>query len=69
VLAGLAWPSYSWRDWTALAFLGAVCVEVTQAVLLSGRQATFSDVVANTAGALVGAVLIQMVRPMLRTKA
>ena len=68
VLGGLVWPSLSWRDWTALAFLAAVCVETVQALLLPGRQATFSDVVANTAGALAGAVLIAVIRPMLRTQ-
>ncbi len=31
-------------------------VEMVQAVLLPARSATFKDVVANTSGALVGAV-------------
>ena len=35
--------------------------ELVQAVLLSGRQASFSDVVANTLGALLGAVIGKLV--------
>ena len=71
-LASLSWPAWSWRDWTAAGFLGAVAVELTQGLLLPDRQAAFSDIVANTAGALVGAVVgalvVALVRPMLRTR-
>ena len=71
-LASLSWPSWSWRDWTAAGFLVAVAVELAQGLLLPGRQAAFSDIVANTAGALagalVGALVVALVRPMLRTK-
>ena len=38
-------------------FLGAMAVELAQGLLLPGRQASFSDVVANGAGALLGALL------------
>ncbi len=54
-------PSWSWRDWTALGFVVSCAVELVQLVLLSGRQASFSDVVANTLGAFVGAVLGRLV--------
>jgi VanZ like protein len=54
-------PSWTWRDWTALGFLVSGAVELVQAVLLSGRQASFSDVVANTLGALLGAVVGKLV--------
>ena len=71
-LASLSWPAWSWRDWTAAGFLGAVAVELTQGLLLPDRQAAFSDIVANTAGALAGALLGAFVhalaRPILRTK-
>jgi VanZ family protein len=43
-----------------------VSVEVLQGLVLPGRQAAYSDVVANTAGILVGAVLYRAIRPMLR---
>jgi glycopeptide antibiotics resistance protein len=57
-----------WQDWVAYAFIGAAAVEVVQAIALSTRQASFSDVVANTVGALAGAALFRAVRPMLRTE-
>ncbi|QWZ08094.1 VanZ family protein [Nocardioides panacis] len=61
-------PAWSWRDWTALAFLGSLAVETVQGLLLPDRQAAFSDVVANTVGALAGALLFRLLRPMLRAK-
>ena len=67
-LGSLAFPSWSWRDWTAAGFLVAVVVELAQGLLLPGREATFSDIVANTMGALVGALVVALVRPMLRTR-
>ena len=67
-LASLAWPARSWRDWTAFGFVLAGLVEVSQGLLLPGRQAAFSDVVANTAGALAGAALVAVGRSMLRRR-
>jgi glycopeptide antibiotics resistance protein len=55
-------PRTSWRDWTAYGFGASVSVELVQLVVLPGRQASFSDVVANTAGALLGAVAIALLR-------
>ncbi len=57
LLGTLLWSRSTWRDWTALAFALSFLVEVVQAVVLSARSATYSDVVANTLGGLVGAVL------------
>jgi glycopeptide antibiotics resistance protein len=56
-LATFVRPSYSWRDWTALGFCLACAVELLQGLLLPGRQASFSDVVANSLGALLGALV------------
>ena len=67
-LGSLSFPSWSWRDWTAAGFLVAVVVELAQGLLLPDREATFSDIVANTMGALVGALVVALVRPMLRTR-
>lgn len=71
-LATLAFARPSWRDWTAYAFLAASLVELIQGLLLPSRQAAYSDVVANTAGAFVGAVLgaalLHLARPMLRSR-
>jgi glycopeptide antibiotics resistance protein len=67
-LGSLSFPAWSWRDWTAAGFLVAVVVELAQGLLLPDREATFSDIVANTMGALVGALVVALVRPMLRTR-
>ena len=56
-LGSTVFPRLRWQDWTAYAFLGAVTVEMVQGLVLPQRQASFSDIVANTAGALLGAVL------------
>lgn len=50
----------SWRDWTAFAFVGSAAVELVQGAFFPERQASFSDVVANTGGALCGAVLFSV---------
>ena len=57
LLGTAVWPMSTWRDWTAVGFAASFFVEVVQAVALDGRSATHSDVVANTLGASVGAVL------------
>jgi hypothetical protein len=55
-------PRYSWRDWTALGFVGALVVETLQALLLPERNGSYIDVVANTLGALLGAGLAEASR-------
>ena len=55
-------PAASWRDWTAMAFLGSLLVEVVQAVALPERTASYSDVVTNTLGALLGALAGSLVQ-------
>lgn len=57
-LGSLIWPSTTWRDWTAYAFIGACTVECAQGLLLPDRTATFGDVVANTLGGLTGALAV-----------
>lgn len=46
-----------WQDWTAYGFLAAAAVEGAQGLLLPHRQASFSDIVANTLGVAIGAAL------------
>lgn len=56
---GSLWrPRMSWRSWTAYGFVASLTVELVQGLLLPDRQAAFSDVVANTTGALLGAVVV-----------
>lgn len=57
LLGTLLWPRPTWRDWTAVGFAVSFVVEVAQAVVLDARAATHSDVVANTLGTLVGALI------------
>ncbi|MDP3968559.1 MAG: VanZ family protein [Nocardioides sp.] len=52
-----AFPETTWRDWTAYGFVASLSVETVQFAFLVGRSAQVEDVVANTAGAFVGAVL------------
>jgi VanZ family protein len=61
-LGSLLRPRSTWRDWTAGGFVVASAVEIIQLVVLPGRQASFSDVVANTGGALLGALVMGAVR-------
>ncbi|MCY4726614.1 VanZ family protein [Nocardioides sp. STR2] len=65
LLGSLLWPRPSWRDWTAVGFVVSFLVEVVQALALGDRQATNADVVANTLGMLVGALLAVLVRWLL----
>ena len=69
LLGSLLWPRPSWRDWTAVGFVASFLVELVQAVALDARWATHADVVANTVGMLVGALLALLVRQLLERRA
>ena len=56
----LTWPRLNWRDVTVVAFLLSAGVEIYQGVLLPHRSAEFADVVANTLGCALGAVLVAL---------
>jgi hypothetical protein len=61
-LGSLRWPRLTWRDWTAYVFVAAATVELLQGLLLPARSADVGDVVANTLGALGGAVVVDLAR-------
>jgi VanZ like family len=61
-IGSIVWPRLRWQEWTTYGFLGATMVELVQGVLLPGRHASFSDIFANTAGALLGALLARRFR-------
>ena len=61
-IGSLIWPSPSWRDWTAYAFVLSLAAETWQGVAFATRSATYSDVVANTTGALLGSLVVAGVR-------
>jgi hypothetical protein len=56
-IGGLIWASLSWRDWTAYAFVLSMAAETWQGVAFATRSASYSDVVANTTGAFMGALV------------
>ena len=57
LLCSMVWPRLSWQQWAAYGFLAAIAVELFQGLLLPDRSASFSDIVANGAGATIGAVV------------
>ncbi|MFC6152906.1 VanZ family protein [Nocardioides yefusunii] len=56
-LASLVWPRVRWSEWVVAAFVISCSIELFQAVVLDARSAQYPDVVSNTLGGLVGAVL------------
>ncbi|MBZ5738494.1 VanZ family protein [Nocardioides sp. GBK3QG-3] len=68
LLGSLVWPRTTWRDWTAFGFLLAGAVELTQGLLLPHRMASYSDVVANTLGCLVGSGGVWVTRRLRRAR-
>ena len=65
VLGLLLAPRTNWRDWTAYAFLVSLTIELIQ-VPLPTRDASFSDLASNTAGAALGGLLMVPVLAWLR---
>ena len=61
-LGSLLKPRWTWVTWTLLGFAASSLIELTQLVLLPGRSATVVDVVSNTLGALLGALLAVLAR-------
>lgn len=61
-LGALVWPGGRWQSWTAWAFVGACAVELAQGLLLPMRTVSTADVVANTLGALAGALGVALLR-------
>ena len=59
-LGWLALTRARWQDWVAYGFLGSTTVELLQGLLLPDRQGSFSDIVANTLGAMIGAVAARL---------
>lgn len=60
-LGRLALPRSTWSQWVAWSFIGSFAVEAAQELFLVSRTAEYSDVVANTLGALVGVVAASLV--------
>ena len=60
VLALLTFPRLRWTDVVALGFICSLAVEVVQGLLLPNRSAQAMDVVANTSGVVLGAIVVQV---------
>lgn len=57
IVSALAFPSSSWWRISAIGFVISLGIEVGQLLFLSDRFSSPLDVVANTAGAVTGALL------------
>lgn len=57
LLAAATFPRHPWANWVVYGFVASGAVELLQGLYLPPRSAQFVDVVANTLGAFVGAVL------------
>jgi len=57
LLVALTFPRHPWANWVVYAFVLSGAVELYQGLYLPPRSAQFVDVVSNTLGGLVGAVL------------
>lgn len=68
LLGRLLRPGYSWRDWTAVGFVIATAVEVFQGLFLPERSASALDVVANTTGVAIGAIIGSAMRVVIRRR-
>ena len=55
-LAAMALPRHHWANWVVYGFVLSCAVELVQGFFLPPRSAQFEDVVANTLGALFGAM-------------
>lgn len=62
VFAMLLWPRLRWGHAVLLGFLLTSAIELAQQLTRPERTASLGDVVANTAGAAVGAALIVALR-------
>lgn len=68
LLGRLLRPGYSWRDWTAVGFVLAASVELFQGLFLPERSASALDVVANTTGVGLGAIVGSLLRIPIRRR-
>lgn len=62
-------PRLSVSDWVLVGFVGTLVVEVVQKLALPTRTGSTVDIVANTLGALAGAVLGRLLLGLVRARA
>jgi hypothetical protein len=64
--AGLRLAGLSWRRLMAVVFATTFTVELLQYTIVTGRDASLSDIVTNTAGGALGALAVALVPRLLR---
>ena len=62
LLGSLLKPRWTWSSWVVVGYVATFSIELTQVLLLPDRSATMQDVVANTGGALIGALIAWAIR-------
>lgn len=60
-VAGLAYPKRPWWRTGILGFLVSGCIELGQLLFLHNRFASLADIVTNSGGAVIGALLASLV--------
>ncbi|WP_310166062.1 VanZ family protein [Arthrobacter sp. BE255] len=68
IVASRAFPDKSWWRVGALGLLVSGCMELGQLLFLDDRFATPQDVVTNTAGAVIGAIVARIVTRQMRAR-
>lgn len=61
-VAALLWRRLPWWGWALLGLVVSAAIETTQALFLSHRTPEAADLVSNTVGAAIGALLASPVR-------
>jgi hypothetical protein len=65
-LGAIVWRAPTWRGWAAGGLVFSSTIELIQALFLPGRTGSMVDVVANTLGALIGALVVVLGRTFVR---
>ncbi|MET4147141.1 VanZ family protein [Arthrobacter sp. UYCo732] len=67
-VAGLAYPKRKWWRIGILGLLVSCCIELGQLLFLHNRLASIADIVTNTGGAFIGALLATVVLRCLQAR-
>ena len=62
LLGSLLKTQWTWSSWVVVGYVATFSIELTQGLLLPDRSATMQDIVANTGGALIGALIAWAIR-------
>ena len=65
LLGSVLLDRWGWRFWLGAGFAASACIELAQLIFLGGRSPTLLDVLANTLGAVAGALIAVALRTRL----